>query len=142
MTINAGVWIDHHKAVVVLITQAGENIRQILSDPDTAARTGGEAQVKNTYTPNDFMAEDKRQRKATIHLNKYYDEVIGRLRDADVILVFGPGEAKGEFIKRSESQKLKGRIAHVGTVDKMTDGQIAAYVRQQLGIGQDQQWHE
>lgn len=142
MTINAGVWIDHHKAVVVLITKAGENVLQILSDPDTPERSNGEARVKNSYSPNDFVAEDKRQRKATIHLNKYYDEVIGRLRDADVILVLGPGEAKGEFIKRIESQKLKGRIAHVGTVDKMTDRQFAAHVRQQLGIGQDQQWHE
>jgi len=142
MTINAGVWIDHHKAVLVLITKAEETILQILSDPDTPARSSGEARVKNSYSPNDFVAEDKRQRKETIHLNKYYDEVIDRLRDADVILVFGPGEAKGEFIKRIEGQKLKGRIAHVGTVDKMTDGQIAAHVRQQLGIGQDQQWHE
>ena len=33
MTINAGVWIDHHKAVVVLITDEGEDMLQIMSDP-------------------------------------------------------------------------------------------------------------
>jgi len=142
MTITAGVWIDHHKAVVVLITEEGEKMLQILSDPDTPARSSGDARVKHSYTPNDFVAEDKRERKAAIHLNKYYDEVISRLRDADAILVLGPGEAKGEFIKRIEGQKLKGPITHVGTVDKMTDRQVAAHVRQLLGIGQDRQRHE
>ena len=84
------------------------------------------------------MAEDKRERKAMIHLNKYYDDVIDRLRDADSILVLGPGEAKGEFTKRIEGTKLKGRIAHVGTVDKMSDREIAAHVRELLGIGSRQ----
>jgi hypothetical protein len=138
MTINAGVWIDHHKAVVVHIGDEGEDILHIMADRDTPARSTGGARVKNSYTPNDFVAEDKRERKAMIQLNKYYDEVIARLRDADTILVLGPGEAKGEFTKRIEGKKLKGRIAHVGTVDKMTDRQIAAHVRQLLGIGSQQ----
>ena len=53
-----------------------------------------------------------------------------RLRDAEFILIFGPGEAKGELRKRLEKSKLGGRIAGVETVDKMTDRQIAAKIRQ------------
>ena len=135
MTINAGVWIDHHKAVVVLITDEREDILHIVSDPDEIARSPGGVQGKRSYTPNDFVAEDKRERKTTIHLNKYYDDVIACLRDAEVIVVLGPGEAKGEFTHRFKRQRLKRRIAHTGTVDKMTDRQIAAHVRQILGIG-------
>jgi stalled ribosome rescue protein Dom34 len=138
MTINAGVWIDHHKAVVVLITDKGEDILQVLSDSDAPVRSSGSARVKKSYTPNDFVAEDKRERKAMSRLNKYYDEVIDCLRDAGAILVLGPGEAKGEFIKRLEVKKLKGQITHVGTTDKMTDRQIAAHVRQLIGIGAQQ----
>jgi stalled ribosome rescue protein Dom34 len=135
MTINAGVWIDHHKAVVILITDEGEDTLQIMSDPDSPARFSGGQRVKSSHTPNDFVAEDKRARKAMAHLDKYYDDVIARLRDADTILILGPGEAKQEFIKRLEGKKLKGRIAHIGTVDKMTDREIGAHVRQLLGIG-------
>ena len=51
-------------------------------------------------------------------------------RDAEAILLFGPGEAKGELKKRIERDKLGGRIVGVETVDKMTDRQIAAKVRQ------------
>jgi hypothetical protein len=63
-------------------------------------------------------------------LNTYYDEVISFVRDAEAILLFGPGEAKGELKKRFERNKLGGLIEAVETVDKMTDRQIAAKVRE------------
>jgi len=49
-----------------------------------------------------------------------------------LILIFGPGEAKGELAKRIENAGLSGRIAGIETVDKMTDRQIAAKVRTYL----------
>jgi hypothetical protein len=55
--------------------------------------------------------------------------VISHIRDADSILIFGPGEAKGELKKRLESKGLGGRIVAVETTDKMTERQIAAKVR-------------
>ena len=135
MTINAGVWIDHHKAVVLRITDEGEDIRQIISGDDKTAHAAGVARVKSAHTRNDFVAEDKLERKAESHLNKYYDEVIVLLKDVDSIFILGPGEAKGELKKRIESKKLKGQIAHVATVDKMTDHEIAEHVRQLLCAG-------
>jgi hypothetical protein len=58
--------------------------------------------------------------------------VISHIREADEILVFGPGEAKGELEKRLQGKGLGGRIVGVETVDKSTDGQIAAKVRQRF----------
>jgi len=52
---------------------------------------------------------------------------------ADSILLFGPGEAKGEFEERLASKGLGGRVVGVETVDKMTAPQIAAKVRQHFG---------
>ena len=135
MTINAGVWIDHHKAVVLRFTDDGEDIRQIISGDDTAAHAAGGTRMKSAHTRNDFVAEDKLERKAESRLNKHYDEVIALLRDVDSIFILGPGEAKGELKKRIESKKLKGKIAHVQTVDKMTDHEIAEHVRQLLCVG-------
>ena len=54
---------------------------------------------------------------------------IASIRDAQSILLFGPGEAKGELKKRLERIGLGERIVGVETVDKMTDRQIAAKVR-------------
>jgi stalled ribosome rescue protein Dom34 len=135
MTINAGVWIDHHKAVVVLITDDGEDIRHILSDVKTKAHTASGVRVKNSYTRNDFVAEDKLERKVENHLKEYYDKVISHLSDADSIFIVGPGEAKGELKKRIQRKRLRGQIAKVETVDKMTDPQLVEHVRQLLYAG-------
>jgi hypothetical protein len=54
---------------------------------------------------------------------------VSRIRDADSILIFGPGEAKGELKARLEKDKLGGRVVGIETSDKMTDPQIVAKVR-------------
>jgi hypothetical protein len=46
------------------------------------------------------------------------------------VQIFGPGEAKGELTKRLEHEGLKGHVLAIETVDKMTDRQIAAKVRE------------
>jgi len=127
MAMKAGVWIDHRQAVVVLITEGGKEIKKIKSGVGMPTRSAGGLRPKNKFTPHDFVAEDRRERKATSHLMDFYDEVIARLRGAEAILILGPGEAKGEFIKRLKSKKLGG-VVEVETTDKMTDRQIAAKV--------------
>ncbi len=133
MTTNAGIWIDHHKAVVVLLTDGVETIATILSDTDATAAPDAHHNDRNAHTRNDFIAEDKRERKAMIHFIKHYDEVIARLHNADSIFIMGPGEAKGEFGKRIEGMSLKGRVSHIEAADKMSDRQIAAHVREVFG---------
>jgi hypothetical protein len=56
----------------------------------------------------------------------YYNAVIACIRDAESILILGPGEAKGELKKRLVRNKLDGRIVGIETIDRMTDRQIAA----------------
>ncbi len=46
------------------------------------------------------------------------------------IRIFGPGEAKGELVKRLKNKNLRKRIVSIETTDNLTDPQIAAKVRQ------------
>jgi hypothetical protein len=55
---------------------------------------------------------------------------IACIRDAESILIFGPGEAKVELKERLEGSNLGGRVVGIETAEKMTDRQIAAKVRQ------------
>jgi len=120
---QVGVWIDHRKAVIVLVTDEGEETRLIESNMEKHVRfSSGSSQ--------DGSAESTRDRQFASHLGGYYDKVIACIRDAESILIFGPGEAKGELEKRLENKELGGRIVGIETVDKMTDRQIAAQVRQ------------
>ena len=60
--------------------------------------------------------------------------MIAAIQDVESILIIGPGEAKGELVKRLERDEIGGRIVGFETVDKMTDRQIAERVRQQFHV--------
>ena len=85
---------------------------------------------------SDFPVQRRMRRQRTSGtggsqgISRNYDEVVSSIRDADAILILGPGEAKGELKARLESEALGGRLAGVEAVDKMTDQQIEAKVRE------------
>jgi hypothetical protein len=130
MKTTVGLWIDHRKAVIVAATDKGEETRLIISKVDKQPGRSGGIRSTTPYESQQVPADDSRQRKFTGQLNIYYDAVIACIRDAESILIFGPGEAKGELKKRLERNKLSGRIVGIEKIDKMTDRQIAAKVRQ------------
>jgi stalled ribosome rescue protein Dom34 len=121
---DVGLWIDHRETIIVSITDKGEETSLIRSDMEKHVRYSGAAQEDS--------AEDQRDARFTGRLNKYYDHVISRIRDAESILILGPGEAKGELEHRLERKGLSGRVVAIETDDKMTNRQIAARVRQQF----------
>jgi len=120
-----GLWIDHRKAVIVIVTDDGEEIKKISSDMEKRVRFSG-------GTAADGLTEGARARQLGNHLNSYYDQVVAVIRDADAIQIFGPGEAKGELEKRLEHAGLKASIFALETADKMTDHQISAKVRERF----------
>ncbi len=122
MKMNAGLWIDHRDAVILILNENGEEIKRINSEIEKHVRFSGGAQAETE--------EDINDRRFTNHLNKYYDDVIAYIRNASSILVFGPGEAKVELKKRLDNEKIKNRSVEIETVDKMTDNQIAVKIRQ------------
>jgi len=130
MGTKVGLWIDHKKATIVTVTDKGEEIGLIISKVDKHPRRSGDSPLKGTFESDYVPAQDIQQRTFTEHLNIYYDAVVGSIRNAESILILGPGEAKGELKERLEKHGLGGRIAAIETTDKMTDHQISARVRQ------------
>jgi stalled ribosome rescue protein Dom34 len=122
MKTDVGLWIDHREATIVTLTGEAETVKRIDSGMEKHVRFSGGAELGT--------AEDMRDRRFTNHLNEYFQEVISSVREADAILIFGPGEAKGELAKRLESENLGGRIVGIEAVDKLTERQIAARVRE------------
>ena len=124
-----GLWIDHREAIIVILTDGGEETRHITSNSGKQIRYSGSSHSKTPEGSKEVTAEDQRDRKFGNHLNRFYDEIIAGIRDADSIQIFGPGEAKGELEKRIEHEGLKAHILAIETMDKMTDRQISAKVR-------------
>ncbi len=130
MGTKVGLWIDHRKAMVVRITEKGEEVAFTISGVEKQLRRSGDSPLKGSYEPLQVPPDDRRQRAFAGHLNPYYDAVIASIGDAETIVIFGPGEAKSELKKRLERKNLGGRIASLETVDRMTSHQISAKVRQ------------
>jgi len=124
-----GLWIDHRKAVIVTIENEVEVIREIRSNIEKHVRFSTGCRVKGANVPTGSTAEDMRDRQFNDHLNNYYDAIISFIRKADALWIFGPGEAKVEFKNQLIRGGLEGIIVGVETVDKMTDPQISAKVR-------------
>jgi len=137
MKTKVGLWIDHRKAIIVAVTDKEEEKGLVISAIEKQARRSAGSRHAGPYEPQQVPADDSRQRALTGHLKIYYDAVIASIREAESILIFGPGEAKGELKKRLESIDLGGRIVSVETVDKMTDRQIAAKVRRHFAQSED-----
>lgn len=132
MNSKVGLWIDHKQAIIVAIAGKGQETCLVVSMAEKQPRRSGNSSMKGSFEPRQVPADDIRQRVFTGHLNLYYDAVIAALGDAEAILIFGPGEAKGELKKRLEKNGLGGRIEGVEAADKMTKPQIAARVRKQF----------
>jgi len=126
---EVGLWIDHRKAVIVTIENKVKVTREIKSNMEKHIRFSSGTRSKASNDSQGSTAEDVRDRQFGDHLDRYYDGIISIIRDADSIWIFGPGEAKVELENRLKREELGGCIVGIETVDKMTDHQITAKVR-------------
>jgi len=125
---QSGLWIDHKQAIVVSVRDGKEETSQIPSSMEKHVR------FSKSSTSEDGSADDQRDRQYMVHLNQFYDHVISAIGKTTSVLIMGPGEAKGEFVKRLREKGLGSPTVIVETVDKMTQGQIVAKVRQHFHL--------
>jgi hypothetical protein len=99
MNREASVWIDHRQAVVELVTDAGEDIKKIITNMEKYG-------LPNDTSTNGLQVEKRNEQPADL-LTSYYEEVIALICDARLIQIFGLGEAKGEIEKMLDQVILR-----------------------------------
>jgi hypothetical protein len=141
MKISIGIWVDHRKAYIVSLQrpdyphekgQKKDTVTQIKSDIERRVRlSGGSRTGKTPWGPQEVAVDSKIEDRQKRHLKIFYSKIIEAVKNADKILIIGPGEAKYELRKQIEKsmKNVAKRIADVKTCDKMTERQIAAQVR-------------
>jgi hypothetical protein len=127
---KVGLWIDHRNAVIVFLAGEEEEIQLVRSNAEKQIQRAAGSRSGGPFESQAVQSDGRQQRAFTKHLDTYYNDVVSCIRDAESILIFGPGESKGELEKHLEREGLDGRIVGIETTDKMTDPQIAAKVRQ------------
>ena len=136
MKTQIGLWVDHRQAVVVAFAGKGEATTLVIKSKveKQPGRLGGKRSTER-FEAQQVPADDRRQRRFMGQLDIYYDAVIACVRKADSIVIFGPGEAKGELRKRLLKAGVRGCVEEAETADKMTERQIVAKVRQHFAAG-------
>jgi hypothetical protein len=129
MNAKVGLWIDHRKAVIVSLAGEKEDIKLIESNVEKHDRFAEHARFNISSGARQGNSEERAQKRFAAHLSNYYDFVISRIRNAEAVLILGPGKAKSEFKKRLERNKLGGRIVGIEAQEKMSYSEIVAKVR-------------
>ncbi len=127
MNRNVGLWIDHKQAYAIWSKDG--RVEVIPSHIEPPAHYSGGTQLGGKLNQKADM-ELRHNDRFRLQLNKYYQQVMSALKNADSILIMGPGKAKIELEKAIKKNKsMQKRILKVETVDKMTKNQMIAYVR-------------
>jgi hypothetical protein len=124
---NVGLWIDHKQAYAIWYKDG--KVEVIPSHIEPPAHYSGGTQLGGKLNQKGDVELHHNDRFKQ-QLNRYYQQVMAALKNADSILIMGPGQAKIELEKAIKKDKnLQKRILKVETTDKMTKNQMIAYVR-------------
>ena len=98
---HVGIWIDHHKAIIVRLQEKGEPIITEISADDVEhdRRTDSHAPrlTRDSWYRGIFSGSgDKKQRIR--ERQKFYEEIGLQLHQADNVWVFGPGDTRQELL--------------------------------------------
>ena len=138
---KVGIWIDRKKAVIIAIGGTEEEIKEktrtIFSGVERRIRPEAGDKAKKPFGPSEAILYNKEDRRFAQQIEKYFEQVRKAIKDANCIYIAGPGEAKIEFKKYLEkTPEIAQRIKQIEAVDKLTDRQFAAMVRDFYCIAQ------
>ncbi|MCE9607013.1 MAG: hypothetical protein K8U03_19175 [Planctomycetia bacterium] len=138
MATNAGIWVDSEHAVIVYLNDPERKIVK-LKAPPTVKAVAKKGAAKPAYTKNDFVAEDRLERKSTAVRTNFYRELEKQLRNVRRLLILGPGSAKKEFATYLGTKRSTPAVGKVQAADKMTDRQLRAIVETYFASGDSKQ---
>lgn len=125
MSKKVGLWVNHKKAVIVSITDDGEE-RTIITSRMEHYIPYSSPTFRNGSPP------DMHNKRYWDQVNEYYNKIIAQLQDAEALQIFGPGEAKSELKKRLDDLHWAEYSITLETIGNLTDHQIAEKVRERF----------
>jgi len=131
---KAGLWIDHRKAVIVNIYDS--KVEQLTLESTVEKQRGRINGIRSLAPFEDQMvlADDTQEKIFKDHIKKYYNLVCSKIRNAESLLIFGPGEAKIELRKFKDNNLRSKKKIQIAAADRMTDHQITARVLRHFNI--------
>ena len=95
-----GIWIDHKEAFLVSLQDGQTTIERIESNAESHFRPSGGWKSSGTNVAQSVSKEQTADERRKHQFRNFYLEVIERARNASLLYIFGPGEAKGALCVR------------------------------------------
>lgn len=128
MSIFAGIWMDHRKAVTVILGDENLDMSIIESNAEAPSKTSGGHHQVAPYAHQDVVAEDHRRRKYDAETSEYFHKIYRRIKSADELVLIGPGEARKQFINFLMQQRSPIKLRECMPVGWMSNSEIARHV--------------
>lgn len=125
-----GIWLDGKKALILSISNKGDNLIKVKSDIESKVRFYGETK-KVTRMGNMFIDPEKTREQRKLHqMKNYIREIIGNLKGASAIYIIGPAQTKLILNQELRSKKyFSDKVIAVENSDSLTERQICAKIR-------------
>ncbi|MDP2691378.1 MAG: hypothetical protein U1C97_03225 [Candidatus Gracilibacteria bacterium] len=117
-----GVWVDYAHAFLVKTNPSGENmtIHELVSEVEPHHHSGQSDGEHLTLTD-----QGSNMRRRSKEMDDFCDNIISSLRDADEIIILGPGIAKSELEGEiREHHELGPKLKAVETADKLSEEEL------------------
>jgi hypothetical protein len=133
---QTGIWLDYKEAnFIELLDGELKQFRKIDSDVDTSKARGGLANRGKAGGLMVGVSEKTFENRRRNEEKNYFTEIIENVRDADEVVIFGPGEAKDLLVNaiKTNPNHFNSNLKAVMTADNMTENQKVAYVKNFFG---------
>lgn len=125
---NIGLWINHKQAFLIWLDR--NKVEIILSNLEPHTHTSGSTRKGGRY--NQILdSELKHTNHYNNQLNKYYENAIKTIKNADSIFIMEPGEAKLELKNAIKRRKyMIQKMLKIEAAVEMTKNQMVARVKE------------
>ena len=127
---KVGVWLDKERAIIVTIYDGQVSTNTLLSNIEHFHIHGGSG-TRLKGGPQDVIQDSKYLEREKIQLKKYFHDIAMEIKDAEVIVLFGPGETRVHFQKEltTSFKDLGAKVKAVIKTDSMTTRQVKAWAK-------------
>jgi hypothetical protein len=125
---KVGLWIDNRSAILVYIAENEIGIKTIKSKIEKQSGVDEKLAPLAPLESNLVPKNDVQHRIVEDLMERFYEKIYSGVKNAESVLIFGPGDTKGELKTYIENKYTGKLIIGVETVDRMSDNQIIAKV--------------
>ncbi|WP_298516795.1 hypothetical protein [uncultured Kordia sp.] len=127
---KTGIWLDKNKAFIVTLQNENETLISINSNIEHFRPHGGSG-TRMKGGPQDVVQDSKYLEREKQQMKQYFKEIAFEIRDADVLVIFGPAGTNEKFGKELQEhyKTLSAKVKEIVKVDSMTVNQVKALVR-------------